>query len=169
MGDPFLSEVRMMSFPYPPEGWARCNGELLPIAQNEALFSLLGTTFGGDGKTDFALPDFQGQVPIHAGNGHALGEAGGSETVTLTEQEMPGHVHAMYASDRKPNTRDAAGAVLAQVEDAYGDEYGRPDKLTALHPATVTEAGASQPHDNVQPYLALTFCIALQGIFPRQD
>ncbi|MDQ4124124.1 MAG: tail fiber protein [Actinomycetota bacterium] len=168
MAEPFLGEVRMMGFAYPPKGWASCNGELLPIAQNEALFSVLGTTFGGDGETDFALPDFRGRVPIHAGNAHAVGEAKGSETVTLTERQMPSHTHTMWATDADADTADPRAAVLGATDAAFGSPYYS-GTVTPLHPAAVREAGGSRPHANMQPYLALTFCIALEGIVPRRD
>lgn len=167
MGDPFLTEVRMMGFSYPPRGWASCNGELIPIDQNRAAFSLLGTTFGGDGKTSFALPNLQGRVPIHTGKGHRVGETGGSETVTLTQQELPDHVHRMKATDTSANAADPGNAVLGAVDNTYRHAYYE-RRLTALHPATVSKVGGGRPHDNMQPYLTFMFCIALEGVFPRR-
>ncbi|HYO61897.1 MAG TPA: tail fiber protein [Actinomycetota bacterium] len=168
MAEPFLGEVRLMAFTYPPRGWASCNGEHLPIAQNQTLSGLLGTTFGGDGQTTFALPNFQGRVPIHAGRGRRLGEAGGSETVALTEEQMPHHFHTMYASTARAVATRPPNAVLGAVAGAYGSPYSYRGNV-ALHPASVSDAGGGKPHDNMQPYLALTFCIALEGIFPRED
>jgi microcystin-dependent protein len=165
MAEPFLSEVRIFSFNYAPRGWAFCNGQFLPINQNQALFSLLGTTFGGNGQTTFALPNFQGCVPIHVGAGHTLGEKAGSESVTLSIQQMTQHFHVMQASNTNANVLDPQNAVLGAVNN----EYGAPANLTTLNPLSVTNTGGSQPHTNMQPYLALNFCIALQGIFPSPN
>ena len=165
MAEPFLSELRIMSFSFAPKGWALANGQLLPINQNQALFSLLGTTFGGDGRVTFALPDFRGNVPIHVGAGHTLGEKGGSETNTITLQTMPAHIHTMQATNSNGNVLDPAGAVLAAINNGYGAAAN----LTTLHPLSVTNVGGSQPHTNMQPYLTLNFCIALQGIFPSPN
>jgi microcystin-dependent protein len=162
MAEPFLSEIRIMSFVFAPKGWALCNGQLLPINQNQALFSLLGTTFGGDGRVNFALPDLRARVPIHVGSGHTLGERGGEQAHTLSMAELPTHVHLEQAS---PNVGDAvnpANAVLASASNVYRTA----DNLTALNPASVTNVGGSQAHLNMQPFLTLSFCIALQGIFP---
>ncbi len=165
MAEPFLSEIRIMSFDFAPKGWAMANGQLLPINQNQALFALLGTTFGGDGRVNFALPNFRGNVPIHVGAGHTLGEKGGSESVTINQQQMTQHVHTMQATNSNGNVLDPAGAVLAAVNNGYGAAAN----LTTLHPSSVTNVGGSQPHTNMQPYLALNFCIALQGIFPSPN
>ena len=165
MAEPFLSEIRIMSFNFAPKGWAMANGQTMPINQNQALYSLLGTTFGGNGQTTFNLPDFRGNIPIHAGAGHTLGEKGGSETVTITTQTLPQHVHAFQASNANANVLDPAGAVLAAVNNAYG----APANLTTLNALSVTNTGGSQAHTNMQPFMALTFCIALQGIFPSPN
>jgi len=165
MAEPFLAEIRLMSFNFPPKGWAFCNGQLLAIGQNQALFSLLGTTYGGDGRTTFGLPNLQGRVPIHFGNGFTLGQAGGEQAHTLSIGELPTHVHSANATTANGAVAIPGGAVLGAFNNAYGPATG----LTALDPATITNTGSSQPHQNMQPYLTLTFCIALQGIFPSQN
>jgi microcystin-dependent protein len=165
MAEPFLSEIRIMSFNFAPKGWALCNGQLLPINQNQALFSLLGTTYGGNGQTTFALPNLQARVPIHFGAGFSLGETGGEQAHTVTMAEMPTHVHAALGSSTDGNASLPGGNVLATAANAYGAAAS----LTTLVPGTVTNVGGSQPHTNLQPYLVLTFCIALQGIFPSQN
>ena len=163
MAEPFLSEIRLMSFVFPPKGWALCNGQLLPINQNQGLFSLLGTTFGGDGRINFALPDLRGRTPIHVGNGHTLGERGGEQAHTLSIAELPNHQHFVAASNTatggnvSPGNRFLGGA---------NNAYHAPTALTALNPGSVTNIGGSQAHLNMQPFLTLSFCIALQGIFP---
>lgn len=166
MAEPFLGEIRLMSFEFAPKGWALCNGQLLPINQNMALFSLLGTTWGGDGRVNFALPDLRSRVPIHAGSGHTLGERGGEQAHTLSTAELPTHTHALQASPATGDTPLPAGNVLA---DSPSKLYGPATSLTAIHPASVTTVGGSQAHENMQPYLALSFCIALQGIFPSPN
>ena len=165
MAEPFLSEIRTFSFNFPPKGWAFCTGQLLPINQNQALFSLLGTTYGGNGQTTFGLPNLQGQAPIHVGNGHTLGERAGSTSVTINQQQMPTHTHALNATDNNGATANPNGAFLG----AFNNGYLAPTQLTSLHPDSVTSVGGSQPHNNMQPYLVLNFCIALQGIFPSRD
>jgi microcystin-dependent protein len=167
MAEPFLSEIRLMSFSYAPTGWALCNGQLLPINQNQALFSLLGTTFGGDGRVNFALPDLRGRTPIHVGSGHTLGERGGEQAHTLSITELPAHTHVANASSAAATaTIPANTLVLAQP----GFEiYQAPTSLAAMNPATVANVGGSQAHLNMQPFLTLTFCIALQGIFPSPN
>jgi microcystin-dependent protein len=156
-----------MSFGFPPKGWALCNGQLLPINQNQALFSLLGTTFGGDGRTNFALPDLQGRAPIHVGDGRALGERGGEAGHTLSGAEMPQHVHAMAASttatggSASPNNAFLGGGNNVYAAPSAGT-------LTGLRPDSITAVGGGQAHQNMQPFLTLSFCIALQGIFPSQ-
>ena len=165
MAEPFLSEIRIMSFNFAPKGWAMCDGQLLPINQNQALFSLLGTTYGGDGRVNFALPDLRARVPIHLGSGHTLGERGGEQAHTLLISELPMHTHVQQAS---PSTGDAVnptGAVLAAMSNAYRGA----DNATTLNPASVTDVGGGQAHENMQPFLVLTFCIALQGIFPSSS
>lgn len=165
MAEPFLSEIRIMSFNYAPRGWAMANGQFLPINQNQALFSLLGTTFGGNGQTTFALPNLQGRTPIHTGQGHTLGEQGGQEAHTLSVAELPAHTHVVQGTSAGGSTPVPTGNLLGQALNAY-----RPaDNLISLNPATVTNVGGSQAHLNMQPFLVLTFCIALQGIFPSQN
>lgn len=166
MGEPFLAEVKIVSFNFAPRGWAFCNGQLLPINQNQALFSLLGTTYGGDGRTTFALPDLRGRTPIHTGVMHNLGERGGETAHTLSQSELPTHVHMISGTTAMPNSISASGAVTGRPRASI---YRAPDGLTALTPATVTSVGGSQPHNNLQPYLVLNFCIALQGIFPSRN
>ena len=164
MAEPFLSEIRLMSFVFAPKGWALCNGQLLPINQNQALFSLLGTTYGGDGRVNFALPDLRGRTPIHVGSGHTLGERGGEQAHTLSIAELPTHTHALTAShDNATTSIPANNVVMAQ---ASIDMYRSPTSLGAMEPASVANTGGSQAHLNMQPYLTLSFCIALQGIFP---
>jgi len=165
MSEPFLSEIKIFSFNFPPKGWALCNGQLLPINQNQALFALLGTTYGGNGQTNFALPNLRGRIPIHFGSGHNLGEAAGSTSVTITQQTMPTHIHPVMANTANGNTPQPNNALLA----AYLNGYTQPTDLTTLMPQTVTNVGGSQPHENRQPYLVLNFCIALQGIFPSRN
>ena len=166
MAEPFLSEIRIMSFNFAPKGWALCNGQLLPINQNQALFSLLGTTFGGDGRVNFGLPDLRAKAPIHVGNGHTLGERGGEDAHTLTLAEMPQHIHFVAASSAASGGNNSpVGRFLGGEADAYA----APSNLTALRAGTITNAGGGQPHNNDQPYLVLSFCIALQGIFPSPN
>lgn len=164
MSNPFLSEIRIVSFNFPPKGWALCNGQLLPINQNQALFSLLGTTYGGDGRVNFALPDLRGRVPIHFGSGNTLGERAGEENHTLNINEIPAHVHPVSASNADPNQGLPTGNIWANGSGAYSSAASD----SSMNPASIGSAGGSQPHANLQPYLALNFVIALQGIFPSQ-
>jgi len=168
MAEPFLSEIRLMSFAFAPRGWALCNGQLLPINQNQALFSLLGTTFGGDGRTTFALPDFRGRVPIHVGNGYTLGQKSGTETHALAVAELPAHAHSVSASGAVGTSNDPAGKVPAQSRrDAL---YADSGETVAMNAGTVVAAaGGGVAHNNMQPFLTISFCIALQGIFPSQN
>ncbi len=167
MAEPFLSEIRLMSFEFAPKGWALCNGQLLPINQNQALFSLLGTTFGGDGRVNFALPDLRGRSPIHVGSGHTLGERGGEQAHTLSIAELPTHTHGANATSNNSNATSPSSSV------GYGRSgtlmYGPASQLAAMSPAAVSNAGGSQAHLNMQPFLTLNFCIALQGIFPSPN
>jgi len=165
MAEPFIAEIRMMSFNFPPKGWAFCNGQLLPINQNQALFSLLGTTFGGDGRVNFGLPDLQGRVPIHMGS-HALGEKAGEQTHTLTLGEMAQHTH--QASGSSVTAGDPIPAANLLGNSSPNLLYGTATNLTALNSATVGNVGGSQAHPNMQPFLTINFSIALQGIFPSQ-
>src|SRR5688572_2332245 len=164
MAEPFLSEIRIMSFGFAPKGWALCNGQLLPINQNQALFSLLGTTFGGDGRVNFALPDLRSRIPIHVGSGHTLGERGGEQAHTLSIAEIPTHTHVLSASSSDGTQLIPAANYLARAAPA--NPYIGPTNLAALNPGSVANVGGSQAHINMQPFLTLSFCIALQGIFP---
>jgi microcystin-dependent protein len=165
VAEPFLSEIRLMSFGYPPQGWALCNGQLMQIAQNQALFSLLGTTFGGDGRVNFGLPDLRSRVPVHVGQGLNLGQAGGQQAVTLNGSQIPQHIHAVQAIKANSDVALMQGNLLASVAGLYGQATS----LTTLDPSTVSNVGGSQQHQNMQPFLTLSFCIALQGIFPSPD
>jgi microcystin-dependent protein len=163
MSEPFLSEIKVVSFNFPPKGWALCNGQFLPINQNQALFALLGTTYGGNGQTTFALPNLRGRVPIHMGNGHTLGEAAGSTSVTVNIQQLPTHTHQAFGTSVTSTQPVPAGNMLA---NSTAEAYGSPVNLTTLGPTEVSSVGGSQPHNNMMPYLVLNFIIALQGIFP---
>jgi microcystin-dependent protein len=172
MADPFVAEIRIFPFNFAPKGWAWCDGQLLPLSQNTALFSLLGTTYGGDGKSTFALPDLQGRAPMHPGQGpglslHDLGETGGSETVSLLESEIPAHSHALRASlDDGDLSSPAPTRSLAKSGGGviYTSNTGK--GTPAMAPESLVPAGGDQPHNNMQPYLTFYFCIALQGVFP---
>ena len=165
MSEPFLSEIKIVSFNFPPKGWALCNGQFLPINQNQALFALLGTTYGGNGQTTFALPNLRGRVPIHMGNGHTLGEAAGSTAVTVNIQQLPTHNHLLSVSPTNANVPVATSNFFGGANNAYTT----PGNMTTLAPSTVSNVGGSQPHNNMMPYLTLNFIIALQGIFPSQN
>jgi microcystin-dependent protein len=168
MGTPFLSEIKIVSFNFPPKGWALCNGQLLPINQNQALFSLLGTTYGGDGRVNFGLPNLQGRSPVHMGNGISLGERGGETAHTLNISELPAHQHTPQGSSTDPATASSASGNLWGFNSASPQYQPAPDG-TAMNPAGIQPTGGSQPHDNMSPYLVLNFIIALQGIFPSQN
>jgi microcystin-dependent protein len=167
MSSPFLSEIRITSFGFPPKGWALCNGQLLPINLNQALFSLLGTTYGGDGRVNFALPDLQARAPMHVGNGHTLGERGGEQAHTLSISELPAHTHVPVGSSANANLPGATGNIWATTPG--GPFAAAPTPNTGMNPASVVATGGSQAHDNMSPYLVLNFIIALQGIFPSQN
>ena len=168
MAEPFLSEIRLMSFVFAPKGWALCNGQLLPINQNQPLFALLGTTFGGDGRVNFALPNLQGRTPIHVGSGHTLGERGGEQAHTLSIAETPTHTHFVNArTDVAPPGGPGPGVLLGQSSGVF--LYGPATNLTAMAANALPPVGGSQAHLNMQPFLTLSFCIALQGIFPSPN
>lgn len=166
MAEPFVGEVRMVSFNFAPRGWAFCDGQLLPINQNQALFSLLGTVYGGDGRTTFALPDLRGRTPIHVDANHPLGESSGEETHTLTLAEIPQHTHAVRAAAATAGTPSPSGAMLATASSAI---YGPAKNLLRLSPDTVGSAGGGRAHENMQPYLVVNFAIALVGIYPSRN
>jgi len=171
MADPFVAEIRIFPFNFAPKGWAFCDGQILPISQNTALFSLLGTIYGGDGKSTFALPNMEGNAPMHPGQGpglslHDLGETGGSQTVSLLESEIPAHSHPVFAGPVQfaGNTNIAAGNAFAK--SSQGNSYVPAANLVMMSPSSLPPAGGDQPHNNMQPYLTLSFCIALQGVYP---
>jgi microcystin-dependent protein len=163
MAEPFLGELRLMSFNFPPKAWALCNGQFMPINQNQALFSLLGTMYGGNGQTTFALPDLRGRVPLHVGGGFSQGQSFGEQAHTVTQSEMPSHNHFVSASNAPGAQADPA------FPAQFANGYGPPSTLTTLNPATIGNTGGSQPHENRQPLLVLSWCIALQGIFPSRN
>lgn len=162
MAEPFLGELRLMSFNFPPKGWAQCNGQLLPINQNQPLFSLFGTMYGGDGRVNFGLPDLRGRVPMHIGSGFFQGQKLGEEFHTLSQSEMPAHNHIIQASSQAGN--QAAPSILASVSNTYRTA----NELTTINPETLAQAGGSQPHENRHPFTVTNWCVALQGIFPSR-
>jgi microcystin-dependent protein len=176
MSDPFVAEVRIFPFPFAPKGWAFCNGQILPLSQNTALFSLLGTTYGGDGRSNFALPNMQGNAPMHPGQGpglslHDLGETDGSTTVTLLQSEMPSHGHPMNAEGRVEATKSIPSPTTAFSRTANNTT---PYQASTTHnvtmaPTTIAPVGGNQPHNNMMPYLTLNFCISLQGLYPQRS
>jgi len=173
MSEPFVAQIQIFAFTFAPTGWAFCNGQILSISQNTALFSLLGTTFGGDGKSNFALPNLQSSVPIGFGQGPGLsnrflGETGEEEKVTLLSSQSPGHTHPANCSSSVGTSLDPAGNVWS-VDAASNNEYGSGDIAGQMSPSAISPTGGGQPHNNLQPYLALNFCIALQGIFPARS
>jgi microcystin-dependent protein len=170
--DPFVAEIRIFPFNFAPKGWAFCDGQLLPLSQNTALFSLLGTTYGGNGQSNFALPDMQGNAPMHPGQGpglslHDLGEMGGSDSVTLLESEIPSHSHTTMAFAAVGNRSTPAGNSISRVTGStpFVPENPLP-ALASMSDSAVAPTGGDQPHNNMQPYLTLNFCIALQGVYP---
>ena len=174
MADPFVAEIRIFPFNFAPKGWAWCDGQLLPLSQNTALFSLLGTTYGGNGKSNFALPDLQGRAPMHPGQGpglslHDLGETGGSETVTLLESEIPAHNHFVRVVAEDPGTLQAPSPARNLARSGSGFGYIAGPQNVMMAPETLAPAGGDQPHNNLMPYLTFYFCIALQGVFPPRS
>ena len=168
MSEPFLAEIRLFGFNFPPRGWAFCDGQILPINQNQSLFALLGTTYGGDGRTSFALPGLRGRAPMHVGTGHSLGQKTGGDTHTLSTAQMPQHKHTAKASSAAGdhptphNTKVLASSAPAEL-------YHGPSSPVTMRTGTVANAGGGQGHENMQPFLALSFCIALQGVFPSRN
>ena len=176
MADPFVAEIRIFPFNFAPKGWAFCNGQLMPLSQNTALFSLLGTTYGGDGRSNFALPNMQSRAAMHPGQGpglslHDLGETGGSQTVILLQSEMPIHAHGLLASNETGEDRKATNEAMARSTGGplYGPLPMAPATLVAMAPEAVMASGGSLPHNNMMPYLTINFCIALQGVFPPRS
>lgn len=173
MSSPYIGEIRMFAGSFAPAGWAFCDGQLLPISENDALFTLIGTTYGGDGESTFALPNLQSRVPLHQGFGsdgisYVLGESGGVESVTLTTQQMPAHTHPFLGSATNATTTSPSGSVPGTLPEATTLSYGTDAPATTLHPGSVSPAGGSQPHENLQPFLTISFIISLFGIFPQQ-
>lgn len=169
MLQPFMGEIRIIPWNFPPKGWSFCNGQLLPINQNQALFSILGTTYGGDGRVNFALPNLQGRIPVHVGNGITLGERGGETAHTLSMSELPAHTHAINATVNAGDTTDPTTPAIpanAQPNQIYAPSA---TAAAAMNPLMITSVGGSQPHQNMSPYLVLNFVISLQGIFPSQN
>ena len=165
MGQPFVGEIRMFGGNFAPAGWAFCNGQLLPIAENETLFNLIGTTYGGDGQSTFALPDLRGRIPVHVGPGLILAQSGGTETVTLTVQQIPSHTHLAAAQPGNGTQASPGGGVWAQ---SNLNQYSANNANASMNPAALAATGGSQPHDNMMPFLAVSFIISLFGIFPSQ-
>jgi microcystin-dependent protein len=168
MSEPFLAEIRIVGFNFAPRGWGFCDGQILPINQNQSLYSLLGTTYGGDGRTSFALPDLRGRTPLHVGEGHRLGDRSGEETSTLSVSQMPAHKHGVRASSSAGNATTPAGHLLG-AEATPDAAYHSADAGTLVGLRSITNVGGSQAHENMQPYLAVNFCIALQGLFPSRN
>jgi microcystin-dependent protein len=167
MGDPYMGEIRIVSFNFPPKGWAFCNGQLLPINQNQALFSLLGTMYGGNGQTTFALPDMRSRIPVHFSQAFAVGQTGGEEHHTIGSAEMPQHQHTAQGTTSNADSPIPTGNLLGAANNAYASANA--GNLTALDPTSIGLVGGSQPHENMQPYLVLNYCIALVGIYPARD
>jgi microcystin-dependent protein len=166
VAQPYVGEIRMFAGNFEPAGWAFCNGQLLPISENETLFQLIGTTYGGDGESTFALPDLRGRVPIHQGNNFILAENGGAEAITLTVTQIPAHAHTFQGTSDTATTNTPTNNVFAQSTGATVFPYGTDQPLTTLHPNTIPPVGGSQPHTNYQPYTCITYIISLFGLFP---
>ena len=166
MSEPFLAEIRIVGFNFAPRGWAFCDGQILPINQNQSLYSLLGTTYGGDGRTSFALPDMRGRTPIHIGSGHLQGQKSGEETHTLAANEMPQHKHTVHADDDPVNAQAPEGNRPGNITNLA---YHEATNMVNMHSGVVSNVGGGQAHNNMQPYLAVNFCIALRGLFPSRN
>ena len=166
MAQPYVGEIRMFAGNFAPAGWMFCEGQLLPISENETLFNLIGPTYGGDGQSTFALPDLRGRLPLHFGNGFVLGETGGAETITLTAPQIPAHTHAALATTSNSNDSNAANNMLSQPTAFF--PYLNVNPVVAMAPQSISNVGGSQPHTNFQPYLCVDFIISLFGIFPSQ-
>jgi len=170
MSEPYIGEIRLFGGTFAPVGWLACDGQLLPISQYDVLFNLIGTTYGGDGQQTFAVPDLRGRIPVHAdGSGYVAGQAGGVESVTLTTSQMPVHTHQVVGSSATASGTAPAGNLLATTAGVTVFAYGTDQPHTTLHPSTVAPSGGNQPHDNMQPYLCVTFIIATEGIYPSQN
>jgi microcystin-dependent protein len=169
MSQPYVGEIRIFAGNFAPNGWLSCDGQILPISENETLFQLIGTTYGGDGQSTFALPDLRGRMPVHQGNGMVLAETGGAEQVTLTTPQMPAHTHPIVGSAANASATSPAGGVPGTMPEVATSAYGSDAPLTTLAPQSVSPVGGSQPHDNMQPFLCVGFIISLYGIFPSQS
>ncbi len=171
MSDPFLGEIRMFGFSFAPRGWAQCNGELLPIEQNQSLYSVLGTTYGGDGRTEFSLPDLRGRAPVHVGTGFSLGSKQGEEGVSLSGSEIPSHTHGMIATNASGTASAPTGALLATTGANLGSIYSSAQNVVSdsLAASAITSNSGGQAHNNMQPYLTINFCINLDGTFPARN
>ena len=168
MSEPFLAEVRPVGFSFAPRGWAFCDGQILPINQNQSLYSLLGATYGGDGRTSFALPDMRGRTPIHRTDGYEIGQSGGSETVTLSVGEIPPHTHTVNAISTESDGRAISSTEM--LADSNKPFYAESNSSSSpLHAGTISFSGGGASHENMQPYLAINYCIALQGLFPSRN
>ena len=170
MSDPYIGEIRLFGGTFAPVGWLACNGQLLSIGQYDALYNLIGTTYGGDGQVTFAVPDLRGRIPVHAdGSGYVPGQTGGVESVTLTNSQMPAHTHPVVGSSATASVTSPTGNVPATTAGVTVFAYGTDQPHTTLHPSTVAPSGGFQPHDNMQPFLCITFIIATEGIYPSQN
>lgn len=171
MSEPFIAEIKLVGFTFAPRGWSYCNGQILPINQNQSLFALLGTTYGGDGRSNFALPDLRGRTPLHTGDGYNLGQRGGEEEVTLTTAQIPSHQHEFQAEPAASDTADPNGHYLAELPQGFPSIYATLDTAssTTMRANMVANNGGGQSHENMQPFLALGFCIAMQGLFPSRN
>ena len=168
MAQPYVGEIRMFAGNFAPAGWNFCDGSLLPISENETLFNLIGTTYGGDGQSTFAVPDLRGRLPLHQGNGFVLAETGGAETITLTVAQIPSHPHAALGSSGTASSNDPTNNVPGRITTAAVFAFGTDNPIAPISPLAISSVGGSQPHNNFQPYLCISFIISLFGIFPSQ-